>query len=709
MPSYHSRPIAAGLRQDRSTWAIGPTEVRFASGSTMHSHTRLEFIIEAVPGLIGYVDVDERYRFNNLAYQDWFGRPVEEFVGRTVRDILGDVAYTAVAPHVRTALAGRLVTFESELTYRDGKPRYVRATYVPDVGEDGRVRGFVAHVNDITDLKQAEAEREQLRRHADELARVSRRLTESLDIDEVAERIAESILPLFQAQSSVVRLLLPDGSLACVAIAGKWLENFKPGYLLPPGVGLVGRAVIEKRALWTRDILDEPSVVLTPEFRRGLAGAGHHAVLAVPLQVKGEIIGAVSTAHAEIRTFSQAEIDLLQAFADQAALAMRNVQLFAREQTARAEAEAANRAKDQFLALLAHELRNPLAPIVTSAALLRRPGIPAPVVEHSAGIVERQARSLARLLDDLLDVSRITRDRIELRWTVLAIADAVERALEATRPLVDERRHIVSVTLPPRPLYVEADPARLEQIIVNVLNNAAKYTPPAGHISVVVAQEGDEVVLRVSDTGIGIPEDMLSRIFDLFVQGDQSLAHTSGGLGIGLTLVHRLVKLHHGRVEAQSDGPGRGSQFTVALPLSRQASGPAGPASVAARCPPAAVLLIEDNDDARQSLRALLEHEGHRVAEAPDGTSGLDRDETMRPDIVLIDIGLPGLDGYEVARRIRARRGTDPILVALTGYGQIDDQRRSLEAGFDAHLTKPVSPDQLTGLLGTLAHSRPRP
>jgi PAS domain S-box-containing protein len=675
----------------------------------MHSHTRLEFIIEAVPALIGYVDVDERYRFNNLAYQDWFGRPVEEYLGRTIREVLGDVAYAAVAPHVRTALAGRLVTFESELAYRDGKLRYVRGTYVPDVGEDGRVRGFVAHVNDITDLKRAEAEREQLRRHADELARVSRRLTESLDIDEVAERIAESILPLFQAQSSIVRLLLPDGSLACVAIAGKWLENFKPGYILPAGVGLVGRAVVEKRALWTRDILEEPSVVLTPEFRRGLAGAGHHAVLAVPLQVKGEIIGAVSTAHAEIRTFSQAEIDLLQAFADQAALAMRNVQLFAREQTARAEAEAANHAKDQFLALLAHELRNPLAPIVTSAALLRRPGIPATVVEHSAGIVERQARSLARLLDDLLDVSRITRDRIDLRWVVLSIADAVERALEATRPLVDERRHVVSVTMPERPLYVEADPARLEQIIVNVLNNAAKYTPPDGHISVVVAQEGDEVVLRVSDTGIGIPEDMLSRIFDLFVQGDQSLAHTSGGLGIGLTLVHRLVKLHHGRVEAHSVGPGRGSQFTVVLPLSRQASAPAGPASAPARCPPADVLLIEDNDDARQSLRALLEHEGHRVAETADGTSGLNRDETMRPDIVLIDIGLPGLDGYEVARRIRARRGTNPILVAITGYGQIDDQRRSLAAGFDAHLTKPVSPDQLTGLLGTLAHSRARP
>jgi len=282
---------------------------------------------------------------------------------------------------------------------------------------------------------------------------------------------------------------------------------------------------------------------------------------------------------------------------------------------------------------------------VTSAALLRRPGIAPTAIEHAAAIVERQASSLARLLDDLLDVSRITRDRIELRWTVLSVGDAVERALEATRPLLDERRHALSVSLPHRPVHVEADPARLEQIIVNLVNNAAKYTPPGGRISVVVAEEGESATLRVSDTGIGIPEDMLSRIFELFVQGDQSLANTSGGLGIGLTLVHRLVKLHRGRVEARSDGAGRGSEFVVTLPLSRQPVSPGGPASAPARWPPASVLLIEDNDDARQSLRALLEHDGHRVEEASDGASGLDRDEALRPDVVLIDIGLPGLDG----------------------------------------------------------------
>jgi PAS domain S-box-containing protein len=672
----------------------------------MHSSPSLPFIIEAVPALVGYVDTDERYRFNNGAYEQWFGPRASEILGRHIRDVLGDAVYATIAPHVQAALAGRRVTFDSALVYADGRPRYVRATYVPDIGDDGRVRGFVAHVNDISDLKRAEDERERLRRHADELARVARRLTESLDVSEVAERIAESILPLFEAQSSVVRLLQPDGSLACVAIAGKWLENFKPGYLLPPGVGLVGRAVAERRALWTTDILNEPTVVLPAEFRRGLAGAGHHAVLAVPLQVKGETIGAISTAHREIRTFSQGEIDLLQAFADQAALAMRNVQLFAREQAARAEAETANRAKDEFLALLAHELRNPLAPIVTAAALLRRPDIPATVAEQSAGVVERQAKNLARLLDDLLDVSRITRGRIELRVERVPIAGPVANALEATRPLLDERRHRVTLTLPDVPLCVEADPARLEQIIVNLLNNAAKYTPRGGTIHVTASGEDGELALRVRDTGVGIPKDMLPRIFDAFVQGDQTLAHTSGGLGLGLTLVHRLVELHRGRVEVHSEGTGRGSEFTIRLPLSRTPVAAPGHGEAPGRCPAAAVLVIEDNADARATLRTLLEQDGHRVDDAADGASGLARAEATRPDIVLIDIGLPHVDGYEVARRIRARHGARPVLVAITGYGQADDQRRALDAGFDAHLTKPVFPAQLADVLATLARRR---
>jgi CheY-like chemotaxis protein len=216
-------------------------------------------------------------------------------------------------------------------------------------------------------------------------------------------------------------------------------------------------------------------------------------------------------------------------------------------------------------------------------------------------------------------------------------------------------------------------------------------------------------VLRIRDTGIGMAADVLPRIFELFVQGDQSLAHTSGGLGIGLTLVHRLVTLHRGRVQAHSDGPGRGSVFTIGLPLSEPATPGAVAAPVVARAPAATVLVIEDNVDARQSLRTLLEHEGHRVDEAADGSSGLARAEASRPDIVLVDIGLPSLDGYEVARRLRATNGAAPILVAITGYGQADDRHRSLEAGFDAHLTKPVAPDHLADVLATLTRHRQAP
>ena len=674
--------------------------------SVMHSDTRLQFIIDAVPALIAYVDNEERYQFNNHAYEQWFGRPRSEVYGRTVREILGETAYAAIAPHVRAALSGRVVTFDDSLVYREGKTRHVRATYVPHVGDDGVVRGLVALVNDITDHKHADEDRRELRRRTAELARTARTLTESLNVSEVAKGIGQSVLPLFRARAAVLWLLQPDTSLACMAIAGEWLEHFKPGDVLPPGIGLVGRAVLERRALWTPDLVNEPGVVLTDEFRRSVANAGHHAVVAVPLRVKGEIIGAMSTAHSERRTFSPAEIDLLQAFADQGALAMRNVELFAREQAARTEAEAANRAKDQFLALLAHELRNPLAPILTSAVIIRR-NRPAPAIERAANIVERQARHLGRLLDDLLDVSRITRGMIELRCETVALAEAVTDALEAARPLIDEAGHAVSVSLPSSPVYVEADATRLEQIVVNILNNAAKYTPAKGRITVNVAEEAGEGVLRIRDNGVGISAEMLPRIFDLFAQDDQSLARTSGGLGIGLTLVHRLVELHGGRVSVYSDGIGRGSEFTIRLPL----SGTAGNAFVEAvsapdRCPACAVLIIEDNADARESLRSLLEHEGHRVDATADGSSGLARAETSRPDVVLIDIGLPVMDGYEVARRIRAR-DAKVILVAVSGYGQADDRQRSLEAGFDAHLTKPVDPDQLLATLARLDRRGP--
>jgi two-component system, sensor histidine kinase len=314
-------------------------------------------------------------------------------------------------------------------------------------------------------------------------------------------------------------------------------------------------------------------------------------------------------------------------------------------------------------------------------------------------IVDRQVAHLTRLLDDLFDVSRITSGKIDLRREPVDVAVVVANALETTRTALRERNHAVSVSLPEEPLLVDADPMRLEQIVVNLVHNAARYTPPNGHIQVAVGQEKTDAVVRVRDDGVGIAAHVLPRIFDLFTQADQSLAHSDGGLGIGLTVVQNLVELHGGTVTAASDGPGRGSEFVVRLPIGRAGAGRAKPAKAVLSVPHLRILVIEDNADSRDVLRTLLEVEGHDVDVAEDGLDGLDKARRFRPDAAIIDIGLPGLDGYEVGRRIRQELGGAVRLLALTGYGQPEDRRRSEDAGFDAHLVKPVTPEQIRDAL----------
>jgi signal transduction histidine kinase/ActR/RegA family two-component response regulator len=359
----------------------------------------------------------------------------------------------------------------------------------------------------------------------------------------------------------------------------------------------------------------------------------------------------------------------------------------------------AGRHKDDFLAMLAHELRNPLAPILSAMQVIRRHPDNEEVVHRACEIVERQVRHQAQLLDDLLDVSRITRGRITLRRAPVDLRSAAAAAVETTRPMIDTRHHTLTVVLPDQPLRIVADPTRLTQIITNLLDNAAKYTNPGGHIELSAQRDGTHVIVGVTDTGIGIPVDMQSRIFELFTQGEVPIARSLGGLGLGLTLVRSLAELHGGSVEVRSEGPGRGSQFVVRLPTGRVEASP-GAEAVAA---PGSrhVLVIEDNADAREMLRMALELDGHRVATAADGVSGVDSALRITPDLVLVDIGLPGLDGYAVARRLRAALGDRVTLVALTGYGQNEDRRRTREAGFDAHLVKPVDPDVLTRALAT--------
>jgi PAS domain S-box-containing protein len=364
-----------------------------------------------------------------------------------------------------------------------------------------------------------------------------------------------------------------------------------------------------------------------------------------------------------------------------------------------AELAEADRRKDEFLAMLAHELRNPLAPILSAAYVLQVRGQQHPVLVRQREIITRQTQHMARLLDDLLDVSLITRGTIELRPQALDLAAIVDRVRESCLGILEERGHHFSVSLPEDPISVYADLARLHQVLSNLLGNAAKYTSPGGRIDLSGRREGSEAVISVRDSGIGISADLLPRVFDLFTQGDRSLARTEGGLGIGLTMVKRLVEMHGGSIEARSDGPGCGSEFILRLPAANRpppaAPLPAGRPAVL----PASgrrILIVDDIVDAAESLGELLTAWGHEVRLAHGGQQALRLAAAFHPEIVLLDIGLPGTDGYEVARRLRSLpAGAALYLAALTGYGQEEDRRRAADAGFDCHLTKPAEPERL--------------
>jgi two-component system, sensor histidine kinase len=366
------------------------------------------------------------------------------------------------------------------------------------------------------------------------------------------------------------------------------------------------------------------------------------------------------------------------------------------------EAEIADRHKNEFLAMLAHELRTPLAPILSAVQILGRQAADNPLVQRAREVVERQALHQARLLDDLLDVSRITRGKIELRRRNLDLGAALGDVVEATRPLINAKAQTISVALPEQPVFVDTDPTRLMQILSNLLNNAAKYTHAGGRIAVTCRRDGEQAVIVVRDNGVGIPREMLSRIFDLFAQAEPLTARTQGGLGIGLTLVKSLVEMHGGTVVARSAGRGTGSEFEVRLPAVAAPNAEALPSPGTAPARSRRVLIIEDNVDTRETLRRLLELDGHEVQEAADGAQGVEIALASRPEVVIVDIGLPRLDGYQVARRLRAALGVLPLLIAVTGYGQVEDRRLSRDAGFDVHLVKPVTPDQLAAAL----HSR---
>ena len=374
----------------------------------------------------------------------------------------------------------------------------------------------------------------------------------------------------------------------------------------------------------------------------------------------------------------------------------------------------ADRLKDEFLAMLAHELRNPLAAIGGALQLLRRQGWPAPDDERSWSleVLERQSAHLARLIDDLLDVSRVSRGKIRLRRERLDARLVLERAAEAVRVPAAERRHELRLALPDEPLWVEADPTRLEQVLVNLLGNAVKYTEPGGRIDLSGERDGADWVFRVRDTGAGIDPAVLPHIFEPFTQADKTLDRSQGGLGIGLTLVHRLVALHGGRVSAASDGLGQGSEFVVRLPASAPPLG-AVPRPLSLSAPliplrPLRALVVDDSADTAKSLARLLRLSGHEAYVAHDAPSALVLARGERPEVFLIDIGLPGMTGYELAEHLRREGFASATLIAISGYGQEQDIQRSRDAGINHHLVKPIDFDSLLALLAR-AHPEREP
>ncbi len=435
-------------------------------------------------------------------------------------------------------------------------------------------------------------------------------------------------------------------------------------------------------------------------------GAKIDALVILPLLARGRTLGALSLGMGPSgRRFDPDLLSVATDLASRAAVALDNALLYRKihEQ---------DRRKNEFLAMLSHELRNPLAPITNAMHVMQKGDVDSDKLTWAKDVISRQLKQLVRLVDDLLDVSRITQGKIDLKIESVDVAEVASAAVETSRPFVDAHEHTLTLLLPRKSPRVNADFARLAQILANLLNNAAKYTKQRGQISLTATQEGDEVIFRVRDSGMGIPKESLSSIFDLFTQVDHTLDRSQGGLGVGLTLVKRLVEMQGGTVSAFSAGKDQGSEFTVRLPAAPSdslaaAGAESGKGMAKTVAPDFCVLIVDDNRDVADSTAVLLRMAGYNVQLAYDGKGAIESVQRLQPDAVLLDIGLPGMDGYQVAERIRCNASNGrPLIVAVSGYSQDEHRMRSRNAGFDHHIVKPIDPAVLTELLASLRSSR---
>ena len=627
----------------------------------MLSARLLASIVESSDDAIISKTLDGMIQSWNAAAERLFGYTSSEAIGRHISLVIPPDRFAEEDHIIATLKAGtRIEHFETERLRKDGQPVLVSLTVSPIRDDDGRVIGASKIARDISQHKLAEAERQKF-------------------------------------------VTLVENSTDFIGICDL---NAVPIFVNRAGLQMVGlKNMEEARRVNVRDFFfPEDQSRMMDEFFPSVVAHGH-----------GEIevrFRHFETGQARWMSYKVLKLDdgsgRTVAFATVSQDVTERRHMEDNLRGLAANLAEADRRKDEFLATLAHELRNPLAPLSNTLEILKRSSTTDASVRHGLDTMERQLEQLVRLVDDLLDLSRITHNRIDLRKRHVDVASVIRQAVLAAQPLADSAHHTIDVSAPAEPIYLHADPVRLTQVFGNLLNNSCKYTPPGGSIRVDVRREGDDVVVTVTDTGIGIPVDKLDGIFDMFTQVDRSLERSQGGLGIGLTLVKRLVEMHGGTVFARSAGEDHGSTFEVRLPAVSEVTDIVVPA---AREPQISsvhrILVVDDNHDSAESLAMLLELHGHDVHTAHDGQSALDSAEQHRPDVVLLDIGLPMLNGHDVCRRIRQQPwGKAMVLIALTGWGQDEDRRRSQEAGFDGHLVKPVDHTRLLALLASLTEPR---
>jgi PAS domain S-box-containing protein len=664
---------------------------------------------------IGVVDLEHRFVEANPKLCQIVGYSHAELCALTTVDITHPDDVPETRTQVQRLLAGEISSYSLDKRYvrKDRTTVWCRTTVTLLRDAAGSAHRFVGVIEDISARKSTEEALREETRILELLQTTGTAIAAQLDLRALVQTVTDAATQLSGAKFGAFfyNVINEEGeALLLYTLSGAPREAFER-LGKPRRTPVFAPTFRGEGNFRSDDITRDPRYgTMAPHFGMPEGHLPVRSYLAVPVVSRsGEAIGVLLFGHPEPNVFTPRAERLVTGMAAQAAIAIDNARLYeaaqqeiARRERAEAALREADRRKDEFLATLAHELRNPLAPIRQAALISRAAGASEAQKLWSHDVISRQVDHMALLLDDLLDISRITRGSLALRMERTDLGTVIRAAVETARPLIDAKRHVLSIGIPEEPVHFLADPLRLAQILSNLLTNAAKYTDPDGRIMLRAERSADALTISVIDTGIGIPPESLGHLFGMFSQVKASAEQSEGGLGIGLALAKGLVELHGGTIEARSEGSERGSEFIVRLPL-RLAAAPeqneAAP-STAARRPGRRVLIADDNRDAAESLAMLLRMDGHEVTAVHDGRDALTAFRAVQPEIALLDIGMPGVDGYEVAREIRRdARGRDVLLIAVTGWGQDTDKARAFAAGFDHHFTKPIDPERLNELL----------